>query len=106
MAILSAGVGAGLGALVTAYVAVRQARKARAATMARLDRADERLERIEHIVTAPDQAWFWTPEWQAGEAEADADLAAGRSTVYASESAFLAALDAAPAADEPTRAGR
>jgi AbrB family looped-hinge helix DNA binding protein len=24
------------------------------------------------------QAWFWTTEWQAGEREADADLAAGR----------------------------
>ena len=26
----------------------------------------------------PGQAWFWTPEWQSGELEADADLAAGR----------------------------
>jgi antitoxin component of MazEF toxin-antitoxin module len=25
-----------------------------------------------------DQRYFWTPEWQAMEAEADADLAAGR----------------------------
>ncbi|MBF0549715.1 MAG: AbrB/MazE/SpoVT family DNA-binding domain-containing protein [Deltaproteobacteria bacterium] len=24
-----------------------------------------------------DQAYFWTPEWQAGEAEADRDLAEG-----------------------------
>jgi AbrB family looped-hinge helix DNA binding protein len=29
-----------------------------------------------------DQRWFWTPEWQAGEREADADLAAGRFTRY------------------------
>ena len=27
---------------------------------------------------AEDQAWFWTEEWQAGEREAEADLAAGR----------------------------
>jgi AbrB family looped-hinge helix DNA binding protein len=27
------------------------------------------------------QAWFWTPEWQAGEREADEDLKAGRFTV-------------------------
>ncbi len=27
-----------------------------------------------------DQAWFWTPSWQAGEAEADRDIAAGRVT--------------------------
>jgi antitoxin PrlF len=28
-----------------------------------------------------DQAWFWTPEWQAGEREASEDIAAGRTTV-------------------------
>ena len=27
-----------------------------------------------------DQAWFWTPSWQEGEAEADRDIAAGRVT--------------------------
>lgn len=41
----------------------------------------------------PDQAWFWTPEWQAGEREADADIAAGRGTRYRSDEEFLAALD-------------
>jgi antitoxin PrlF len=41
----------------------------------------------------PDQAWFWTPEWQAGEREADADIAAGRETRYHSDEEFLAALD-------------
>lgn len=40
-----------------------------------------------------DQEWFWTPEWQAGEAEADADIAAGRTTFYASDEEFLASLD-------------
>jgi AbrB family looped-hinge helix DNA binding protein len=25
-----------------------------------------------------DQAWFWTPEWQAGEREVDEDIKAGR----------------------------
>jgi beta-mannanase len=25
-----------------------------------------------------DQAWFWTEEWQAGEREAESDLATGR----------------------------
>jgi hypothetical protein len=42
----------------------------------------------------PDQAWFWTEEWQAGEREADADEAAGRTTYHASTEDFLAALDA------------
>jgi antitoxin PrlF len=40
-----------------------------------------------------DQAWFWTPEWQAGEHEADADIAAGRTEYFDSDEAFLAALD-------------
>ena len=40
----------------------------------------------------PGQAWFWTPEWQAGEREADADIAAGRADRYYSDEEFLAAL--------------
>lgn len=39
-----------------------------------------------------DQAWFWTPEWQAKEAEADAEVAAGGGTVHDSDEEFLAAL--------------
>jgi AbrB family looped-hinge helix DNA binding protein len=40
-----------------------------------------------------DQQWFWTKEWQAKEAEADADLASGRVVTFDSDEAFLAALD-------------
>ena len=29
-------------------------------------------------VIDPDQAWYWTQEWQEGEREADEDIAAGR----------------------------
>ncbi len=42
----------------------------------------------------PDQAWFWTPEWQSGERQADADKAAGRFTRYDNGDEFLAALRA------------
>jgi len=38
------------------------------------------------------QAWFWTAEWQAGEAEASADIAAGRVTSHDGDEDFLAAL--------------
>lgn len=38
------------------------------------------------------QAWFWTPEWQAGEREADADIAAGRVERFESDEEFLEAL--------------
>lgn len=29
-----------------------------------------------------DQRWFWTSEWQAGEREASADIATGRTRRY------------------------
>jgi hypothetical protein len=41
----------------------------------------------------PDQAWFWTEEWQAKEREADAAIAAGEGTFFESADDFLAALD-------------
>ena len=41
----------------------------------------------------PDQAWFWTPESQACEREADADIAAGRGSRCHSNEEFLDALD-------------
>jgi antitoxin PrlF len=42
----------------------------------------------------PTQAWFWTPEWQAKEREASADIAAGRVHRFDSDEGFFAALDA------------
>jgi hypothetical protein len=41
----------------------------------------------------PDQAWFWTPEWQRKECEAEVDKAAGNADRYGSDDEFLAALD-------------
>ena len=41
----------------------------------------------------PEQAWFWTREWQAKEREADGDLAGGRATGFATDEEFLAALE-------------
>jgi AbrB family looped-hinge helix DNA binding protein len=38
------------------------------------------------------QAWFWSTEWQEGEREADADLAAGRLEIFGSGEEFLTAL--------------
>jgi bifunctional DNA-binding transcriptional regulator/antitoxin component of YhaV-PrlF toxin-antitoxin module len=38
------------------------------------------------------QAWFWAPEWQAGEREADADRAAGRVESFDSGEDFVEAL--------------
>ena len=47
----------------------------------------------------PDQWWFWTEAWQAKEAEADANIAAGRLIRHNSTDEFLAALDEAIARD-------
>jgi hypothetical protein len=43
---------------------------------------------------APDQAWFWTEEWQAGEREVEANKAEGHSTFHGSTEEFIAAMDA------------
>lgn len=40
------------------------------------------------------QAWFWTPEWQAGEREADSQDAAGLGETFNSGEEFLEALRA------------
>jgi antitoxin PrlF len=53
------------------------------------------------VVVPADQAWYWTPEWQEGEREADADLAAGRTRVFQSDEEFLASLE--DAINDPSR---
>jgi hypothetical protein len=41
----------------------------------------------------PDQAWFWTPEWQEGEREVDEAIARGEvGAVYMSDEEFISAL--------------
>ena len=37
-----------------------------------------RVELIPARLVPRDQVWFWTPEWQKKEREADVDIAAGR----------------------------
>jgi len=57
--------------------------------------ADGILMRPQKVIDAT-QAWFWTPEWQAGEHEADEEYARGEGKVYTDEESFQAALDAIP----------
>ncbi|HEY3234775.1 MAG TPA: AbrB/MazE/SpoVT family DNA-binding domain-containing protein [Polyangiaceae bacterium] len=38
------------------------------------------------------QAWFWTPEWQAGEREASKDIQEKRTTRHKSGRGFLSSL--------------
>ncbi len=53
-----------------------------------------------YVSIPTDQAWFFTPEWLAGEREADEDVAAGRGTVYESAEDMFTHLDALGAADD------
>ena len=46
-----------------------------------------------YVSIPTDQAWFFTPEWLAGEREADEDIAAGRGTVHESAEEMFAHLD-------------
>ena len=49
---------------------------------------------VRGMKTVPaDQAWFWTPEWQAMEREADEDIAAGRMVRFHSIEEMDAYLD-------------
>jgi hypothetical protein len=46
------------------------------------------------VARDPGQAWFWTPEWQAGEAEASAQIARGDlSPVFGSAEEMCEYLD-------------
>jgi AbrB family looped-hinge helix DNA binding protein len=46
-----------------------------------IERDDGHIELVPVVTVPADQAWFWTDRWQAMEREADADIAAGRTTV-------------------------
>jgi antitoxin (DNA-binding transcriptional repressor) of toxin-antitoxin stability system len=55
-------------------------------------------QRVAAIVPA-DQGWCWTEEWQAGEREADQELAEGRGVRFDTDEEFLAHLAAIRPAD-------
>ncbi|MEY9950370.1 AbrB/MazE/SpoVT family DNA-binding domain-containing protein [Kitasatospora sp. GAS1066B] len=51
---------------------------------------DGRIVMTPASVIPDDQAWFWTPEWQAKEQEVEEDLAAGeRGEIFEDGEAFL-----------------
>lgn len=44
--------------------------------------------------TPADQMWFWSKEWQAGERQADHEIATGQIDIFATVDDLLADLDA------------
>lgn len=77
---------------ITIPTAIRQAARLEEGDPVEVEIVDDGiLLRPKKLIDAS-QAWFWTPEWQAMEREADADIAAGRVERFESDEAFLAAL--------------
>jgi len=58
------------------------------------ERAEQVISLWEEIVAA-DQECYWSPEWQAMEAEADAELAAGQYDDFATMDNLIADLETA-----------
>ena len=46
-----------------------------------------------YVSIPTDQAWFFTPQWLAGEREADQEIAAGQGTAHESADGMFAHLD-------------
>ena len=53
---------------------------------------EDRIELVPLALIPRDQLWYWTPEWQAKEREADEDEAAGRFKSFKSAKKLIASL--------------
>ena len=53
---------------------------------------DNRIELVPLVTVPRDQAWFWTPEWQAREKEAEAARARGDYSEFDSVDDLIAGL--------------
>ena len=51
------------------------------------------VSRFELTERLPEQAYFWTPEWQQAEQEADEDIKAGRTRRFSTAEELIADLD-------------
>lgn len=59
-------------------------------------RRDDGVIELRPLEIDPDQAWFWTNRWQAGERAVEENYAAGRYETFDDVESFLADLDAEP----------
>jgi hypothetical protein len=55
-------------------------------------RDDNVIELRPYLAIPADQAWYWTPEWQAKERQADDDISQRHTTVFGSDEEFDAWL--------------
>lgn len=63
---------------VTIPKEIREALHLKAGDVLHVVADDGRVVLLPESSIDPDQAWFWTEEWQKGEREADEDIRAGR----------------------------
>jgi hypothetical protein len=48
---------------------------------------------LQALITSAEQSYFWTPEWQSGEKQADRELAAGEHKTFDSMDEMMSFLD-------------
>ena len=63
-------------------------------TLSRMNKKGSAQTILDALRTAAEQSYFWTPEWQAGEREAERDLAEGRVQTFNTMDEMLDFLDA------------
>ena len=78
---------------VTIPTEIREAARIEEGTLVEFELTSEGVVIRPKAVVDADQTWFWTAEWQKGEREASAELAAGRGETHMSEDEFLASLE-------------
>lgn len=57
--------------------------------------AEDHIELVPLAMIPRDQLWFWTPEWQAMEKEADEDIKVGRVKSFSSVEDLVGSLERA-----------
>jgi AbrB family looped-hinge helix DNA binding protein len=86
--------GAGSGA-VTLPAEIREALQVRSGDEIEFSVDEHGTVTVRGFTSIPtDQAWFFTPSWQAGERQADEQVAGGEGDFYASDEDFLASFPA------------
>ena len=63
-------------------------------TLSRMNERGSAQTILDALRTAAEQSYFWTPEWQAGEREAERDLAEGRTRTFDTMEEMLDFLNA------------
>ena len=78
---------------ITLPAAVRKKLDIQEGDLVEIQVVDDRAVLVPKKLVDKSQAYFWTEDWQKGEAEAEADIKAGRVKAFDSVEQFLEDLD-------------